>query len=937
MSSSAAPIRVRIENHPIAQRVLGIGEARPRLSWVTPQADEGWVQQAYELEVVRAEATATYVVESNEQLYVAWPGGALHSREQATVRIRVRDDSWSPWSEPVEIEVGLLDADDWSTSFVSPTGTIGAVQSPAPLVHGTWELPNGIVQARLYASAHGIYEFTLNGARVGDELFSPGWTSYANRLRYQTFDVSEMVSPGTNSASVVLGNGWYRGQLSWNMGRCHYGDRLALLAQLEVVTADGQRHVFSADEQWTASESGIISDDIYDGQITDLQGSANGEVVALEAIDSDMSVLIAADGPPVRATEIVPAVAVWRSPTGKLLVDFGQNLVGWCRLTVRDLGVGDAVVIRHAEVLENDELGVRPLRKAKATDTYYVSGADEEVLEPCFTFHGFRYAEVSGVDDLDASDIQAVVIHSDMERTGWFESSHELLNRLHDNVIWGMRGNFLDVPTDCPQRDERLGWTGDIQVFSPTASFLFDSGAFLQSWLKDLAFDQRSDGGVPVVIPDVLHDGMVAAAWGDAATLVPWALYQRSGDLGVLARQLPSMHAWVRCVHQATTNDIWAGGFQFGDWLDPTAPPDDALRSKADKDVVATAHLVRSAEVLAKAARLVGDDDIAGWAEGVAARALAGFRKEFVTPSGRVLSDAQTVYALALQWDLLETEQQRQVAAARLADLVRSAGFTIATGFVGTPVITDALASNGYADVAYRMLLETACPSWLYPVTMGATTVWERWDSMMVDGSINPGEMTSFNHYALGAVADWMHRCVAGLAPLEPAYRRLRIAPVPGRGLDSAHARFRSPYGLAEAGWTREGDSGVVVMATIPVGATAEVVLPDGSRHDVGHGAYRWSVKLAGGAAGPPATVRQLVDDPLWWQRLVDAANEAGRAIGRSVEAKGVADRLGPFLNLPVAVLPDVLTLGGSIPGREFFVEALGELIAPFDNESDRT
>ena len=369
-----------------------------------------------------------------------------------------------------------------------------------------------------------------------------------------------------------------------------------------------------------------------------------------------------------------------------------------------------------------------------------------------------------------------------------------------------MRGNFLDVPTDCPQRDERMGWTGDIQIFAPTASFLADCSGFLTSWLADLAAEQQPDGSVPFVVPDAIRgpEGPAAAAWGDAATVVPWVLYERFADAGVLAAQFDSMRAWTdRIAGLAGKDGLWAGGFQFGDWLDPAAPPEDPAAARTDPDLVATAHLVRSAELVARAAEVLGRDEERSRYTDLAATARDAFAREFVSPSGRLHNDAPTAYALALVWDLLPTPEQRAYAGHRLADLVRAAGFRVATGFVGTPLITDALTVAGEPDLAYRLLLERGCPSWLYPVTMGATTIWERWDSMLPDGSINPGEMTSFNHYALGAVADWLHRVVAGLAPAEPGYRRILVRPVPGGGLTSAAARHETPYGEAAVAWRR--------------------------------------------------------------------------------------------------------------------------------------
>ena len=671
----------------------------------------------------------------------------------------------------------------------------------------------------------------------------------------------------------------------------------------------------------------IVDDDLYNGQRTDLRRAKGGET-PVDDLDADLSLLVAPDGPPVRATQVLPAVEVFTSPSGKTLADFGQNLVGWVRLTVKGAR-DDTIVVRHAEVLEGGELGVRPLRAARATDEWILAGPEETVLEPSLTFHGFRYAEVSGVNGLTKEDIEAVVVGSDLRRTGWFASSHELLDRFHENVVWGMRGNFVDVPTDCPQRDERLGWTGDIQVFSPTASFLFDSAGFLGSWLADLACEQQKDGSVPYVVPDVIRQpGPATAAWGDAATIVPWVLYQRTGDRGLLERQLLSMRGWVdRMAALAGPDLLWAGGFQFGDWLDPAAPPDDPFRAKADPDVIATAHLARSAEVVAEAALAIGDGEVAREYGELAERVRQAFAREYVTDGGRVLSDAPTVYALALQWALLPTAGQREHAARRLADLVRVAGFRISTGFVGTPLMTGALADAGEPELAYRLLLQTGVPSWLYPVTMGATTVWERWDSMLPDGSINPGQMTSFNHYALGAVADWMHRRVAGLAPAAPGYRRIEVRPLITGELTFARARHLTPYGEASVSWKRESGE-LRLDVTVPVGTTATVHVPGESEPvEAGPGSHSWvRPDPCGKDRALPAepTIRQLMDHAPSWAAVVAAAREAGVADDEAA----LAGRMERYLDAPAAEIAAAATSHGFIPGGDQLAARLNSLLS---------
>ncbi len=856
MALSAAPSAPRFEHHTTLGPVLGLGTPSPRLSWTVQEADPGWEQTAYEVAAIRGDGQQVFRIDGSDQVLVPWPAPPLRSRERVEVRVRVAHGSqWSKWGDARTVEAGLLTAHDWSARFVTPVG-IGGLDMPAPVLSGVLSVPGEISHARLYATAHGVYVPSINGRRVDDTVLAPGWTSYEHRLRYHAYDVTDLVRPGDNTVEALIGNGWYRGRLGYIEDRALYGDRLALLAQLEVTTTDGVVHVLATDGSWRARESPIVADDLYDGQLTDLRRDpAGGATVAVEVLDEDLTRLVAPDGPPMRPTEVLAAQQVWTAPSGGTLVDFGQNAVGWVRLRVSGLAAGTRVVVRHAEVLEDGELAIRPLRTAKATDTWVLAGTDEVILEPTLTLHGFRYAEVRGVPDLRAEDIELVVVGSDLRRTGWFASSHEQLDRFHENVVWSTRGNFVDLPTDCPQRDERLGWTGDAQVFGPTATFLYDTTGLLRSWLADLSAEQHPNGAVPHVVPDVNRNTLAitpAAAWGDAATIVPWTLYQRTGDLEILERQLPSMRAWVdRVAELAGPDRLWTGGFQYGDWLDPSAPPEDASRAKADPDVVATAHLARSSWILAEAARLLGFDDVAEKYRTLTDEVREAFALAFVTPTGRIVSDAQTVYALAIEWDLLPEAHQREEAGRRLADLVRISGFRIATGFVGTPLVCDALTSTGHLDVAYRLLMQTQCPSWLYPVTMGATTIWERWDSLLPDGSVNPGEMTSFNHYALGAVADFLHGTLAGLAPAAPGYRRIRVAPRPGAGLTHASAEHETPYGPAAVAWSRSGGN-LTVTVSVPPGTTAEVSLPSGEPVEVGAGMHTFT-----------AAYRDPADDPV--------------------------------------------------------------------------
>ena len=852
-----AVARLRFEH---LRDACGIGVAAPRLSWQTTTDIRGWQQEAYEIEAFRADGQRrgmSGLVTSSESVLVAWPFAPLASREEALVRVRVwgSDGSQSAWSEPVVVEAGLLGPDDWGARFISPNWDEDtSTAQPAPLLRREFSVKPRVRRARLYITSLGVYEAQINGQPVGDHVLAPGWTSYKHRLRYQTFDVTGLLREGANAIGATLGDGWFRGRLSFGGGKRNiYGDRLALLAQLEITYADGSTERVVSDEDWRAASGPILASDIYDGEAYDARleragwaepGHDAADWAGVRLIERDLATLVAPSGPPVRRIETIAPVSVFEAPSGRTILDFGQNLVGRLRITVRG-EAGQTITMRHAEVLEHGELATRPLRHAAATNHYTLRGGDAETYEPHFTFHGFRYADVQGWPGaIEPGAIQAVVCHSDLERTGWFECSDPLINRLHENVVWSMRGNFLDIPTDCPQRDERLGWTGDIQVFSPTACFLYDSAGFLGSWLQDLAAEQREFGVVPFVVPSVIGEraNPPAAAWGDAACVVPWVLYQRYADAGVLAAQFDSMRAWVDLLEKVSgERRLWDTGFQFGDWLDPTAPPDKPAAAKADAAVVATAYFAHSADLTAQAARVLGRADDAEHYAALAQSVRDAFNAEYVTPHGRVLSDAQTVYAQAIGFALLPTEEQRSYAGKRLAALAQASDYRISTGFVGTPLICDALCSVGEHEAAFRLLTQRECPSWLYPVTMGATTIWERWDSMLPDGSVNPGEMTSFNHYALGAVADWLHRTVAGLAPAAPGYRAIAIRPLVGGGLSHARARHITPYGLAESSWSLDGGQ-LTVAIIVPPGAAAEVTLPQSGRapFTVESGAHRW-------------------------------------------------------------------------------------------------
>ncbi|WP_448062735.1 family 78 glycoside hydrolase catalytic domain [Cellulomonas hominis] len=715
--------------------------------------------------------------------------------------------------------------------------------------------PTTVRSARLVATAHGVYEASVNGRPVTSSVLNPGWTAYEWRLQYQEFDVTALVAGGTRDLGIeaCLGNGWFRGDLGFADADANYGEHIGFCGALEVTFADGTTQTVVTSLAWTGQASATTENSLYDGQRIDARLRSRGVELAVRELPLDRSTLVAQVGPLITRNEIVRPQRIWTSPAGRTLVDFGQNLVGWIRFSVSG-AAGTEVVVRHAEVLEQGELGTRPLRSARATDTFVLSGG-LDAFEPTFTFHGFRYAEVTGwPGSLTVDDLEAVVVHSAMRRTSEFASSDPLVDRLVQNSVWGQKGNFLDVPTDCPQRDERLGWTGDIAAYCASASFQFDTADFLHKWLLDLAEETRHAPGavVPFVVPDVLKlgdlsklgddpfGGSPTAVWGDAAVWVPQALWQAYGDVERLRAHYPGMVLHLESVESALSpTGLWDTGFQFGDWLDPDASPDHPENAKADKGVIATACLFRSASFAATAAEALGrDDDAVRW-RALAARTRSAFNGHYVD-NGRVVSDCATVYALAITFGLLDGTDQ-EIAAARLAEIVRARGYRVTTGFAGTPFVTWALSETGHVEDAYRLLLEKGCPSWLYPVTMGATTIWERWDSMLPDGSINPGEMTSFNHYALGAVADWIYQVVAGIRPAAPGYRAIRIQPVPGPGIDHVAAAYESRVGRIAVRWRRDAET-FTLDVTVPDGVPTEVVLPDGRVEHIDGGQHHFTV-----------------------------------------------------------------------------------------------
>lgn len=825
----------------------------------------------------------------------------------------------------------------WIARFIAPAAPSDQCEhpQPAPLFRRDFRSSN-VRRATLHVTALGFVEAYLNGQRVGDEVLAPGWTTYRHRLNYSTHDVTALIADGANTLGAMVGEGWARGRLGWEgagPNKNIFADRPGLFMQLELDYGD-HTEIIATDEEFRAAAGPILFDSIYDGEHYDARKEQPGWSAPgfdasgwapVEVIDWDLKTLEAPTKEPVRRIEEIAVQRLITTPSGKTIADFGQNLVGWVRLDVEG-ETGTTVTLRHAEVFDDGELGVRPLRTAKATDEYTLRGGGPETWEPRFTFHGFRYAEIEGYPgQLTKDKLTAVVIHTDMARTGWFETSNPLLNQLHSNTVWSMKGNFVSLPTDCPQRDERLGWTGDINVFGPTAAFLYDVRGVLGSWLRDLTLEQKHKGYVPMVVPDFQTHAapMTTAVWSDVAVLLPWTLYQAYGDQQILADAYTSMVDFTDQVAGLLNPDgLWDSGFQFGDWLDPDAPPENPSGGKTESHLVAAAYFCRVTEVMAKTAAVLGNSQDSARFSQLAAKVKKAFQDEYVTPAGRLANNSATAYALAITFDILNAAQKER-AGEMLANLVAKAKHTISTGFVGTPVLCDALTQTGHLDDAYRLLLNTECPSFLYPVTMDATTIWERWDSMRPDGTINPGGMTSFNHYALGAVVDWMHRTVAGLAPAEPGYKRITFAPKPGGDLTSASARHLTPFGEAAVSW-QIVDGNVTLAVTVPEGTAAEVILPlhpENLELEVGPGSHTWSYELPAGHNETPeysldTTFGVLAQDKELWESFTETFSSFFPGVpldANNPEAKNISirDMLGMIPMSPAGLteaLEQVLT-----------------------------
>ncbi len=833
---------------------LGIDTKAPGFSWeiIATAGKRNIMQTAYEIQVGNDPQFKKLVWEtgktmSDSSVHIYYKGKPLASGAKYYWQVRVWDNNaeQSNWSKTASWQMGLLNLADWKAQWISPGYKDDSLR-PCPLFRKQFALNKKIKSATAYITAHGLYEAQINGQRVGNAYLTPGWTSYNKRLQYQTYDVTQLVNNGANAIGVTAGNGWYRGYLVRSNN--HYGKDISLLFQLNVTYTDGSTDIIASDGTWKSSTGPIRYSEIYNGETYDARLEKDGWAAAgyndsswstVSVQNFPLNNLVATCNEPVKKHETFKPVKIFKTAKNEEVIDFGQNIVGWVMVSLNGKA-GDKITISHAEILDKQgNFYTDNLRSAKEQNTYLLNGNGPKVFEPHFSWQGFRYIKIEGLnEEIKAENFTAVALYSDMKPTGTFTTSNTMLNQLQHNIQWGQKGNFLDVPTDCPQRDERLGWTGDAQVFSRTASFNMNVDNFFNKWMQDVAADQNADGGMPYVIP-TLNDvgGAGSTGWADVTTVIPWNMYLAYGDKRLLANQYASMKKWVDYMHTKSRRDLWNTGQHFGDWLFYSVNDDrDGISAITSKYLIAQCFWAYSTQLLINAAQVLGKtDDVANYTA-LLAKIKAAFLNEYATPSGGLVSDSQTAYVLALQFDMLP-ENLREQAVRRLVQNISRYGNHLTTGFLGTPYLCYVLSRFGRNDVAYQLLEQDTYPSWLYPIKMGATTVWERWDGIKPDGTPETPTMNSYNHYAYGAIGDWMYRVAAGLDTYEDGtgYKHIRVMPHIGGKLTNVSASLKTYYGLASTSWNLANGK-VELKVNIPVNTRATVFIPAGSADVVTEG-----------------------------------------------------------------------------------------------------
>lgn len=814
---------------------VGLTVEAPRFSWKVESQEKDTLQTAYEIKVTDENGNVVWNSGkrmSDQSVLIPYEGETLADEMLYKVVVSVADNHGNAEAIEGTFETGIFDNTEFIAKMI--TSDFPEEETACPVFGKTFAIDKKVKKARLYATAHGVYEVTLNGQTVGDYRMAPGWTSYHNRLQYQIYDVTGMLA-AENEIKITVGNGWYKGILGFTYEPNRYGTQAGAFSELHVEYEDGSKEVIATDETWSVQTGEIRYSEIYMGETidTDAPEITEGNVVVKEF---DKAVLTAQENEPVRITEKIAGKELIVTPKGERLVDFGQIITGVVEVHVKG-EKGQKIVIRHAEVLDKDgNFYPETLRQAKSIDTFICNGK-EQVFRPHFTFHGFRYICVEGMEDFTADQFIACVTHSDMEKTGDFSCSNKKVNQLQRNITWGQRGNFLDVPTDCPQRDERLGWTGDAQVFSWTAAFNRNTALFYTKWMRDVAAESSLEKGVPHVVPDILGQ-YSSSAWSDVAVIVPWVVYQMYGDKGILEENWKCMHEWVDYIkNNCEENGLWQSGFQYGDWLALDKEESADRTGATDKYMIANAYYLYVTDLVKQTAQILGKTEEAVKYEELYTTTLEAFREEYYTPTGRIVSETQTGATLSLYFDLARDKDRKRILNTLLTNIANHKNH-LATGFVGTPYICHTLSENGAHEMAATLFMKEDYPSWLYAVNMGATTIWERWNSIKPDGTFDESGMNSLNHYAYGSVGDWMYRKVAGLSQLEPGYKKFQVKPMFVKGIEECGTEFESVYGKIVANtFCKNGK--IHVHVEVPANTAAVIVLPEKEEvHEVGSGVY---------------------------------------------------------------------------------------------------
>ena len=798
-------------------------------------------------------------VTGDGQTGTTYKGPALLPFTTYSVQLAAKDDAGETAAASMTFETGRMET-PWKGQWITDGDYhfTEAKVSPVPMVFRreiTTDKP--IARARLYATAMGIYEVELNGKKLGDRYFAPGFTSYKSYLQYQTYDVTPFMT-GHDTLTATVAGGWAVGSFVFTRKNRVTADRQALLAELRIEYEDGSVEVIGTDSSWQVTEdSPVRMADIYDGETYDATKETTGWHNAAPEMLKITPAITAEYGAPVKAHEVMHPVAVTTAKDGEVIYDFGQNFAGVIHMKLNGKA-GQVITVRHAEILNPDgTLNTTFLRTAKATATYTCRDGEQE-YSPRFSYMGFRYAGVKGIDPKEL-EIEAVALYSDVAQHGGFHCSDEMLNKLQSNITWSAKSNFVDIPTDCPQRDERMGWTGDINVFAPTALYNFELSRFLEKWLRDVKAEQLPTGGLPNTVPvqgygfPATMPEMAVDWWGDACVNVPWALYEATGNVDILRAMYPTMQKYVKACR------FWAGFgigkhryiwhtpavLHFGDWVAPDVPKMSQWQGRSK--YTATASLCNTSGRLAKIARLLGKDEDAAQYETLSAKVADAYCSILTDGSGKAKDEFQTAYVLPLYLNMFP-ENVKAKAAENLVKLVEKSDYKIGTGFPGTPYILFALADSGHADTAFKMLLNTQCPSWLYEVRVGATTVWERWDGLDENGECPIGDdgtdqMISYNHYASGAVGAFLYRRVLGVEPVLPGYKLFKFAPLVGGGLTEADGTVGTPYGEIKAAWHIENGE-MTTEITVPMGTACTVTLPGGVEQNLSGGSYTLTARV---------------------------------------------------------------------------------------------